>query len=91
MGLRIKEICKDKGISMGALADKLGITSVSLSQCLSGNPSLKRLQEIADVLEVDLVELFEQPTDVIQGCIFVGSEAYIIKSKTDLENLIDIL
>lgn len=88
MGLRIKEICKEKGVSMTILAEKLGITSVSLSQCLSGNPSLKRLQEIADALGVDLIELFEQPTTNIQGCIFLGGIAHIVKSKSDLEELI---
>lgn len=88
MGFRIKEICKEKGIAMGSLAEKLGITSVSLSQCLSGNPSLKRLQEIADALGVDLIELFEQPTTNIQGCVFIGGEPNIVKSKADLEDLI---
>lgn len=88
MGFRIREICKEKGIAMGTLAEKLGITSVSLSQCLSGNPSLKRLQEIADALGVELIELFEQPTTSIQGCIFIGGEAHIVKSKSDIEELI---
>ena len=76
---------------MGMLADKLGITSVSLSQCLSGNPSLKRLQEIADALGVGLLDLFEKPRSVIQGCVFVGDEAHIIRSKSDVEKLLDII
>ena len=88
MGLRIKEICKEKGVSMTILAEKLGITSVSLSQCLSGNPTIKRLQEIADALGVDIIELFEQPTTSVQGCIFIGGEPHIVKSKTDLEDLV---
>ena len=89
MGLRIKELCKEKGVSMTILAEKLGITSVSLSQCLSGNPTIKRLQEIADALGVDFIELFEQPTTSVQGCIFVGGEPHIIKSKDDLIKLIE--
>ena len=87
MGFRIKEICKEKSISMGMLADKLGITSVSLSQCLSGNPSLKRLQEIADALGVGLLDLFEKPKSEIHGCVFVGDEAHVVRSKSDLERL----
>lgn len=92
MSLRIREICKEKGITTGELAKKLNITSVSLCQCLSaGNPSYKRLQEFADALEVDIAELFEKPTSMIQGCVFIGGEPHVIKSKADLKSLMDII
>ena len=92
MGIRVKEICRDKGISMNMLADKLGITPVSLSQCLAGgNPSLKRLLEFADILGVSLNELYEQPQKTIQGCVFIGNQAYVIRSKADLEQLLNTI
>ena len=89
MKLRVKEICREKGIQMATLAEKLGINGPSLSQCLSGNPTLKRLEEIATILGVGVTELFEQTTAQIQGCIFVGNNSHIIKSKEDLKRLLD--
>lgn len=58
--LRIKQILKEKGITAKELASKLGITESGLSQAISGNgnPTIKRLEEIAKALGVPLVELF---------------------------------
>lgn len=58
MKLRIKEICKEKGLMMKDLADRINITEVGLSKSLNGNPTLQRLEEIAEALEVDFLELF---------------------------------
>lgn len=60
MNFRIKEICKERGMLLKDLATKLGITEVGLSKSLNGDPGVKRLQEIANVLDVPLVELFEK-------------------------------
>ena len=59
MALRIKEIIKEKGTSVNALAEKMGITRVGLSQHINGNPSVEVLERIADALEVDITELFD--------------------------------
>lgn len=56
--LRVKEICNEKGITLQELARKLNIKYQSLYESIKGNPSLNRLQEIADALDVDLSELF---------------------------------
>lgn len=45
---------------MKDLAEKLGMTEVGLSKSLNGNPTVSRLEEIAKVLGVDFMELFEQ-------------------------------
>lgn len=50
------------------LAARLGMTETGLSIAIgdNGNPSLKRLQEIADILGVSVPELFApQPTNTI--------------------------
>ena len=61
MRLRIKEICKEKGMQMDLLAKAIDVHRVSISLINSGkiNPSLKTLQEIAKVLDVPITELFE--------------------------------
>ena len=57
--LRIKELCKEKGITQAQLADKLGIQAVSFSQAVSRNKfNMDRLSDIADVLGVEIPDLF---------------------------------
>ena len=60
MKLRIKEICEEKGIMQRELAEKINITEVGLSKSLNGNPTLQRLVEIAEALDVPFLELFEK-------------------------------
>lgn len=63
--LRIQEICKEKGISQQILAKRLGITYQSLHAAINGNPKLTTLQNIADILEVDISELFKKEDNCI--------------------------
>ena len=59
MALRIKEVIKDKGLSVQELAEKMGISRVGLH--INGNPSVEVLDRIASALGVPVTELFEQP------------------------------
>jgi transcriptional regulator with XRE-family HTH domain len=59
MELRIKEVAKAKGEEMKTIAKKLGITYQALNARITGNPSKKVLQEIADVLGCSVIELIE--------------------------------
>lgn len=61
MKLRVKDICREKGLMMKDLADKINITEVGLSKSLNGNPTIQRLEEIANALGVDFLELFTAP------------------------------
>ena len=57
--LRIKELCKERGITQAQLAERLGIQAVSFSQAVSRNKfNIDRLAEIADALNVEIPELF---------------------------------
>ena len=64
--LQVKEICSQKGITLQQLAKSLGITYQSLYENLNGNPSLKRLQEIATALDVEIADLFRNSSDSIR-------------------------
>lgn len=59
MKLRVKEIAKSKGMDLQTLSKKLGITYQALNARMVGNPSIKVLQEIADVLQCELIELLQ--------------------------------
>jgi transcriptional regulator with XRE-family HTH domain len=61
MALRIKELIKEKGMSVQELAEKMGISRVGLSQHINGNPSVEVLERIASALEVNPSDLFVQP------------------------------
>ena len=68
---RIKEILNDKKMLQKDLAALLDITPVTLSQNLSRNPSVQTLAKIADALNVDVLDLFEDNRPVspaLQEC-----------------------
>ncbi len=73
--MRIKELLKEKGLTAKELAAKLGMTETGLGIAISdkGNPSLKRLQEIADALGVPITELFQKPTEGDFACPHCGA------------------
>lgn len=54
---RVKSLLKQKGMTAKELAEKIGISEAALSLSLGGNPTLSRLQEIADALGVEMNEL----------------------------------
>ncbi len=66
--LRIKELCKEKGITLNQLAEKIGISQPSISGIATGKqkPAFDTLEKMADALEVTPAELFgPQPTNTI--------------------------
>lgn len=88
MALRIKEVCKEKEMTMAEIAKILGISPVTLSQSLNGNPTLSRLTEVADALGVDVSELFVKNTAELQGCVFYQGKTHVIESIADIEALL---
>ena len=66
--LRIKELGKEKGITLNQLAEKIGISQPSISGIATGKqkPAFDTLEKMADALEVTPAELFApQPTNTI--------------------------
>lgn len=61
MKLRVKELCKQKGITQKELANTLGVTEITLTRVNSGNCSLTLLERIATALNVPIQELFAAP------------------------------
>ena len=90
MTLKIREIARSRGLSMGDIAEKMGITQIALSQSLNGNPTLSRLTEVANIIGVDVSELFEHPSKIedIHGCIFVEGKPIVINNKDELLELV---
>ena len=77
MKLRVKAICKEKGILFKDLAKRLNITDLALRKQVSGNPTLSTLEAISNALEVPLIELFEKPNNNGFNCPNCGIELEI--------------
>ena len=86
--LIIKQIAKKKNISMCEIAEKIGISPINLSTSLNGNPTLKRLSEVADILGVSVRDLFQDENKLpIGGYIEFNGKITKIETFLDLENV----
>ena len=91
MDLRIKDICREQGIMLKDLAKQLGLTEVGLSKSINGNPTIGRLEEIANALGVPVTELFDKSSDKVVGAVRIGKDTHVINSKDDIKKLADKL
>ena len=86
---KIKEICQAKGITQKELADKIGITDISLNKTLRGEyPQLQTLEKIAGALGVKITDLFEDTSGTI-GVIRHNNRSYEINSIQDIERVLE--
>lgn len=72
--LRIKEVLKEKGITLKDLAIMLGITNVALSRIVNGNTTIETLRKIAYVLDVDVRDLIEPTKSTFKRPLFIKDD-----------------
>lgn len=90
--LRIKQLVKEKGMTMAEVAKKLDINPVNLSSAVNGNPTLSTLTKIAEVLNVEVIDLFERENKTsVNGFVKVDDIVYEVSSLADLENVYNIV
>lgn len=95
--MRIRDIIEQKGITTKEVADKLGISVSALNQSISGNPSVRVLENIATALDVPMWQLFASPSDVAGGneeltaSISYRGEFFNTHSKEELKRYVDKL
>ena len=75
--MRIKEILKEKNITVQELADKMGVSRQALSKQIGGKLLVETAQKIADALGVPIAELFEKRPDSVLVCPHCGKEINI--------------
>lgn len=75
---------------MTELAKRIGINRVNLYNSLTGNPTYSRLQEVANVLNVDISELFKKNNEGVSICGFieVAGDIYKVTSLQDIKELV---
>ena len=95
----IKEKLKGTGWTISSLAARMknkqggyGISQQSMSQIINGNPTVSKLQEIADIIGIPLSELVSdnRSTD-FTALIKQGNNLYSASSIEELEALIPML
>ena len=62
--LRVQDVCKEQGVTMQDLAKRMGITYQALYASVSGNPTIGKIKEMANALNVDYLDLLEDRSDV---------------------------
>lgn len=85
--LRIKEILKEQGKTQIDLANDLSVTPIGLNKIINGNPTLETLKKIADVLKVELHELFSNKTSKENDLFIIKGGKQIHIGKIDLSNI----
>lgn len=70
--LRIKELCKQKGLTQSELAERIGISRVGLSKAINGNTTIGTLEKIAAALGVEVSALFAAPAEGVITCPHCG-------------------
>lgn len=74
--LRLKEILKERHITLTAFSKKVGISQANLSNYINGNvsPTLSTLEKIADALGIELADLFQRKKAVEMFVRYNGKE-----------------
>ena len=73
---RLKEICRQKGLTLTDVASKIGTSPSNLLSSVKGNPTISRLQAIANALQVSVSELLTICPDSAMGIIIVDGQTY---------------
>lgn len=89
----IKDLLDERNMSFKELSDKLGVDRNNLYNSLTkGNPTLQRLEAVANALNVPVWRLFT--TDgkpEIYGTVVFKDEVHIIRSKQDIIALTEMI
>jgi transcriptional regulator with XRE-family HTH domain len=88
--MRIKEIIKEKELTVAEVAQKMNIKPPSLSRILNGNTTVEMLVRIAKALEVDIRELFGE-NEELYGLVQYKGQCYKIDSTESLKRLLSII
>lgn len=88
--LRVKQIVKEKGLTLAKVAEMLDVHPVNLSTTLNGNPTLSTLSRIAEVLQVEVTDLIEtENKPIVSGFVKLGTEVVEVSSVADLERALE--
>ena len=91
--MRIKEILKEKGITLSQLADTMGVSRQALSRQVAGKLLVEKAEEIVSALNAPMWQLSVSPEEVAGSGSFVafikdGSKTYHANNLSELEKIV---
>ena len=88
---KVKELCRNKGITIKELAEKMEIAPESLSRAINGNPQLSTIRKIAEALGVSVTDLFDRNEDELLAIVVCAGETHTATTKVELKKIVDAL
>ena len=72
----LKEICRQKGLTLTDVANRMATSPSNLLSSVKGNPTISKLQDIANALQVSVSELLTKRPDKALGIAIIDGKAF---------------
>ena len=72
----LKDLCRLKGLSLTDVANRMGTSPSNLLSSVKGNPTVSKIQDIADALNVSISELLTAKPEKSLGLAIIGGHTY---------------
>lgn len=79
----LREICKAKGLKLSDIADRIGTTVSNLLVSVKGNPTITKLQDIANALQVPVADLVADAPAKPLGLIYINGSIYQLSAPSE--------
>lgn len=96
--MQISKVIKQHNKTIQEVADAIGVSRPTLASTIANNPTAKTLRNIAQVLECNIADFFEdefmersEPTNSISGFVEINGTIHKVTSVEDLKQLVSIL
>ena len=80
--LRIKEVIKEKGLTLTEVAEKLGVKQPAISSIINGNPTVEVLNRLSSAIGCDVSDFFDKRS-VTVNCPYCGKDIEVSLSKKE--------
>ena len=74
----LKAICRQKGLSLTDVANRMGASPSNLLSSVKGNPTISKIQDIANALQVSVSELLTMRPEKASGVVILDGQTYQI-------------
>ena len=74
----LREIAKAKGLKLSDIAARMGTTVSNMLTSVKGNPTVSKLEDLADALQVGVSELLTARPEAAQGLVIIDGQTYQI-------------
>ena len=76
---KIKQLCKERGITQKELASNIGVSPVGLAKAIGGNTTIGTLEKIAEALDVPVWDLFDRDEETMT-CPKCGTRLKLVEA-----------